>query len=348
MFELEEKIYFYGLLLLPLLVGLWLYSYFWRKRKEKEFGSPELIAYLSPERSQFKTLLKFVLSLLGITCLIIALVNPKIGTRVEKVKSRGVDIVFAVDISKSMLATDVAPNRLEKSKQIVSQLINRLGGDRIGIIAYSGSAFPVLPMTSDYGVAKMFLQSMTPEMISAQGTSIDQAIQMAASRYFSKKDKSNKLLIILSDGEDHSNNAVAAAELADEVKMRIITVGVGTENGGPIKIMENGVEQYLRDKNNQVVITKRDAKTLTEVAQTGKGGYVDGNSTKAVLDYVKNVLATTEKTEYGSSMMADYQSQFQWFLAFGFVFLFLDLFLWERKTRWIRKMNLFNEKNEVR
>lgn len=348
MFELEEKIYFYGLLLLPIFGALGLYSYFWRRRKVKEFGNPEMISYLSPDRSPFKSTLKFILSLLGLSCLIIALVNPKIGTRVEKVKSRGIDIVFAVDISKSMLATDVAPNRLEKSKQIVSQVINRLEGDRIGIIAYSGSAFPVLPMTSDYGVAKMFLQSMSPEMISAQGTSIDQAIQMAASRYFSKKDKTNKLLIILSDGEDHSNNAVEAAELADDVKMRIITVGIGTENGGPIKINENGVEKYLRDKNNQVVITKRDAKTLTEVAQTGKGGYVDGNATKAVLDYIKNTMATTEKTEYGSAMMADYQSQFQWFLGFGFAFLFLDLLLSERKTQWIRKLNLFNEKNEAR
>lgn len=314
----------------------------------KAFGNPELVAYLSPEQSRFKTTVKFILGVLGFTCLVIALVNPKIGTRVEKVKSRGVDLVFAIDISKSMLATDVVPNRLEKSKQIVSQLINRLGGDRIGIIAYSGSAFPVLPMTSDYGVAKMFLQSMSPEMISAQGTSIDQAIQMAASRYFSKKDKTNKILVILSDGEDHSNNAVAAAEIADDVKMRIITVGIGTEQGGPIKIMGNGGAEYLRDRNKQVVITKRDTKTLTEVAQTGKGGYVDGNTTKAVLDYLNTVLATTEKTEYGAAMMADYQAQFQWFLAFGFAFLFLDLFLLERKTLWLRKLNLFNEKNEVR
>ncbi|MFM2230925.1 MAG: hypothetical protein RL607_2183 [Bacteroidota bacterium] len=348
MYELESKLYFYGLLLVPLLLGMWWTARRWRRKKEREFAAPELLAYLSPERSPFKSNLKFFLVLFGVVFLIIGLVNPKIGTKVEKVKSRGVDIVFAIDVSKSMLATDVAPNRLEKSKQIVSQLINQLGGDRIGIIAYSGNAFPVLPMTSDYAVAKMFLQSMSPEMISAQGTSIDQAIQLAANRYFSAKDKSNKILVILSDGEDHSNQAVAAAELANEVKMRILTVGVGTENGGPIKINENGTTSYLRDKNGLVVITKRNSKVLEEVAQTGNGGYVDGNSTKAVVDYVKNTINSTEKTELGSALMADFQSQFQWFLGIGLILLFLDVVLWERKTQWLGKMNLFNEKDEVR
>lgn len=348
MYELESKIYFYGLLLLPILLGMWWAARIWRRKKEREFASAALLDYLSPERSRFKSNTKFFLGLLGIVFLIIGLVNPKIGTKVEKVKSRGIDIVFAIDVSKSMLAADVAPNRLEKSKQIVSQLINQLGGDRIGIIAYSGNAFPVLPMTSDYAVAKMFLQSMSPEMISTQGTSIDQAIQLTANRYFSAKDKSNKLLIILSDGEDHTNNAVAAAELANEVKMRILTVGVGTENGGPIKIIENGNATYLKDKNGQVVITKRNSKVLEEVAQKGNGGYIDGNVTKNVVDYVKNTINNTDKTELGSALMADYQSQFQWFLGIGLILLFLEVLFWERKTQWIGKMNLFNEKDEKR
>ncbi|MGV1012770.1 MAG: VWA domain-containing protein [Flavobacterium sp.] len=345
MYELEEKGYLYLLFVVPLLVLLFLYVQYWKRKKQAAFGDLDLVKKLSPEKSLFKPTLKFVLVVLGLTFLILALVNPKMGTKMEKVKRQGIDIVFAIDVSKSMLAEDVAPNRLEKSKQIVSQLINQLGSDRIGIIAYSGSAFPVLPMTSDYAVAKMFLQTMNPGMISSQGTSIDQAIDLAANNFFDKKDKTNKLLVIISDGEDHSDNAQNAAEDAQKLGLKIITVGVGTENGGPIPLKRNGVvESFQKDQDNQVVVTKRNASVLAAIAKSTKGGgYIDGNSTKTVLDYVKKVLDNTQKTEFEGTMMANYKSQFQWFLGFGFFCLFLDIFLTERKTKWVRKMNLFNE-----
>ena len=348
MYELEEKGYLYLLFVVPLLVLLFLYVQYWKRKKQAAFGDLDLVKKLSPEKSLFKPTLKFVLVVLGLTFLILALVNPKMGTKMEKVKRQGIDIVFAIDVSKSMLAEDVAPNRLEKSKQIVSQLINQLGSDRIGIIAYSGSAFPVLPMTSDYAVAKMFLQTMNPGMISSQGTSIDQAIDLAANNFFDKKDKTNKLLVIISDGEDHSDNAQNAAEDAQKLGLKIITVGVGTENGGPIPLKRNGVvESFQKDQDNQVVITKRNASVLAAIAKSTKGGgYVDGNSTKTVLDYVKKVLDNTQKTEFEGTMMANYKSQFQWFLGFGFFCLFLDIFLTERKTKWVRKMNLFNEEKK--
>ena len=348
MYELEEKGYLYLLFVVPLLVLLFLYVQYWKRKKQAAFGDLDLVKKLSPEKSLFKPTLKFVLVVLGLTFLILALVNPKMGTKMEKVKRQGIDIVFAIDVSKSMLAEDVAPNRLEKSKQIVSQLINQLGSDRIGIIAYSGSAFPVLPMTSDYAVAKMFLQTMNPGMISSQGTSIDQAIDLAANNFFDKKDKTNKLLVIISDGEDHSDNAQNAAEDAQKLGLKIVTVGVGTENGGPIPLKRNGVvESFQKDQDNQVVITKRNASVLAAIAKSTKGGgYVDGNSTKTVLDYVKKVLDNTQKTEFEGTMMADYKSQFQWFLGFGFFCLFLDIFLTERKTKWVRKMNLFNEEKK--
>ena len=344
MYELEEKGYLYLLIIIPVLAVLFLYVQFWKRKKQREFGDLDLIKKLSPEKSVFKPALKIIVVLIGLTFLIIALVNPKMGTKVEKVKRQGIDIVFAVDVSKSMLAEDVAPNRLEKSKQLVSQLINQLGSDRIGIVAYSGSAFPVLPMTSDYGVAKMFLQSMNPGMISSQGTSIDQAIDLATTKFFDKKDKTNKLLILISDGEDHSASYQDAVENATKIGVKIITVGVGTEKGGPIPLKRNGVlEGYQKDKDDQTVITKRDATILTAIAKGSKGGYIDGNSTKLVLDYVKKVLDNTEKTEFGATQMADLKSQFQWFLGFGFFLLFLDVFLLERRTKWVRKMNLFNE-----
>ena len=348
MYELEEKGYLYLLFVVPILVMLFLYVNYWKRKKQAAFGDLDLIKKLSPEKSLFKPTLKFVLVVLGLTFIILALVNPKMGTKMEKVKRQGIDIVFAIDVSKSMLAEDVAPNRLEKSKQIVSQLINQLGSDRIGIIAYSGSAFPVLPMTSDYAVAKMFLQTMNPGMISSQGTSIDQAIDLAANNFFDKKDKTNKLLVIISDGEDHSDNAKNAAEDAQKLGLKIVTVGVGTENGGPIPLKRNGfVESFQKDQDNQVVITKRNASVLAAIAKSTKGGgYVDGNSTKTVLDFVKKVLDNTQKTEFEGTMMADYKSQFQWFLGFGFFCLFLDIFLTERKTKWVRKMNLFNEEKK--
>lgn len=349
MFELEEKGYLYLLFVVPILVLLFLYIQYWKRKKQVAFGDLDLIKKLSPEKSIFKPVLKFSLVLLGLSFLILALVNPKMGVKIEKVKRQGIDIVFAIDVSKSMLAEDVVPNRLDKSKQLVSQLINQLGSDRIGIIAYSGSAFPVLPMTSDYAVAKMFLQTMNPGMISSQGTSIDEAINLAANNFFDKKDKTNKLLVIISDGEDHSDNAQNAAEDADKMGLKIITVGVGTEKGGPIPLKRNGVvESFQKDQDNQVVITKRNAEVLSVIAKSTKGGYVDGNSTKEVIDYVKKVLDNTQKTEFEGAMMANYKSQFQWFLGFGFFCLFLDVFLTERKTKWVRKMNLFNEEKENR
>ena len=344
MYELEEKSYLYFLIVIPLLALLFLYVQIWKRKKQKEFGDIELIKKLSPEKSVFKPFLKMGVVLLALTFLIIGLVNPKIGTKMETVKREGIDIIFAVDVSKSMLAEDVAPNRLEKSKQIVSQIINQLGNDRIGIIAYSGSAFPVLPITTDYGVAKMFLQGMNPGMVSSQGTSIDEAINLA-STFIDKKDKTNKLLIILSDGEDHSDNAESAAAEAKKLGLKIITVGVGTENGGPIPLKRNGVvESFQRDQNGDVVTTKRNTEVLKTIGKNTKGGYVDGNSTKEVLDYVKNALDNIEKTEFESTQMADFQSQFQWFLGFGFFLLLLDIFLLEKRTKWVRKMNLFNEK----
>lgn len=344
MYELEEKGYLYLLLILPVLVVFFLYVLYWKRKKQKEFGDLDLIKKLSPERSSFKPLLKMTVVLLALACLIMGLVNPKMGTKVETVKREGIDIVFAIDVSKSMLAEDVAPNRLEKSKQLVSQLINQLGSDRIGIIAYSGSAFPVLPITTDYSVAKMFLQGMNPNMISAQGTSLDEAINMAANKFFDKKDKTNKLLILISDGEDHSENAEDAAEEATKDGLKIITIGVGTEKGAPIPLKRNGiVDSFQKDQDGQVVVTKRNAEILDKIGKNSKG-YVDGNNTKTVVDFVKNALDNIQKTEFEGLQTANFQSQFQWFLGFGFFLLILDVFLLEGRTKWVRRMNLFNEK----
>lgn len=344
MYELEEKSYLYLLFILPVLAVVFLYLQFWKRKKQREFGDIALVKKLSPEKSIFKPTLKFIILIVSLACLIIGLVNPKMGTKLETIKREGIDIVFAIDVSKSMLAEDVAPSRLTKSKQIVSQIINQLGNDRIGIVAYAGSAFPVLPITTDYGVAKMFMQSMNTTMVSSQGTSLDDAIKLAAT-YFDKGNKTSKLLILISDGEDHSEGAKEAAEEANKEGMKIITIGVGTEKGAPIPLKSNGIIQsFQRDNANEVVITKLNQESLIEIAKITKGGYCNGNNTKEVLDYIKKTLENIQKTEFETTQMANFQSQFQWFLGIGFVLLFLDVFFLERKTSWIKKLNLFNEK----
>jgi len=341
--ELDEQKYLYLLFILPVVAVLFLFNLYWKRKKQREFGDLEVIKRLSPERSVFKPFLKLAVLLLALLALILGLVNPKIGTKVETVKREGIDIVFAMDVSKSMLCEDVAPSRLEKSKQIVSQIINQLGNDRIGIVAYAGSAFPVLPITSDYSVAKMFLQSMGPEMVSSQGTSLDDAIKLSGT-YFDDKSKTSKLMIMISDGEDHSEGAESAAEEAKKLGMKIVTIGVGTEKGGTIPLKRNGVvESYQRDNNGEIVVTKLNPNSLATIAKITGGGYVSGNNTKEVLEYIKATLDNIQKTEFEATQMADFQSQFQWFLGIGFVLLFLDIFFLERKTSWVNKLNLFNE-----
>lgn len=344
MYELDEKKYLYLLIAIPILAAIFLFNLYWKRRKQKEFGDLEMVRRLSPEKSVFKQTLKFSVFMLALACLIIALVNPKIGTKTETVRREGIDIVFAVDVSKSMLAEDVAPNRLEKSKQVVSQVINQLAGDRVGIVAYAGSAFPVLPITTDYASAKMFLQSMDTDMVSSQGTALDEAIELSAS-YFDKDDKgTSKMIILISDGEDHGEGADDVAEEAKKNGIKIITIGVGSEKGGPIPLKEGGrVDGFKRDSNGEVVITRRNAESLKAISRNSKG-YVDGNTTKDVVEYVKKSLENIERNEFESEQFTDFNSQFQWFIAIAFVLLAVDVFLLEKKTKWIRRMNLFNEK----
>ena len=344
MYELDEKKYLTLLFLIPILAMIFLFNLYWKRKKQREFGDYEMIKKLSPDQSTFKSTLKFGIILLVLAAIIIALVNPKIGTKTETVKREGIDVVFAVDVSKSMLCEDVAPNRLEKSKQIVSQIINQLAGDRIGIVAYAGSAFPVLPITTDYSVAKMFLQSMNTTIVSSQGTSLDEAIKLSAT-YFDDDKKTSKLLILISDGEDHSEGASEAAEEANKAGLKIITIGVGTEKGGPIPLKDGGhIVSFKRDQNNAVVVTKLNQAALKAIAKNTKGGYVNGNSTKEVLEYVKNALDNIEKTEFETQQFSDFNSQFQWFLGIAFFLLCFDFLLLERKTKWLKKLNLFNEK----
>lgn len=346
MYQLEQPIYFYLLLAIPVIVLLFLGVLIWKRQTQKKFANTDLLKKLSPNRSVFKPVFKLFIFCLAIACLAFALVNIKIGTKIENVKREGVDVVFALDVSKSMLAEDIAPNRIEKSKQLVTQILNSLGGDRIGIIGYAGSAFPQVPITTDFSSAKLFLNNMNTDMVSSQGTAMNEAIQMAKT-YYNDEDQVNRVLFIVSDGEDHEGNIESIAEEAAALGIKIYTIGVGTVQGGPIPIKRNGILQYYkRDQNDEQVITRLGEETLKQIAEEGNGEYIPGNNTKEVVETVTAILNGMDKKTFDSKQFTDFKDQFQWFLAGALFLLVLDILLLERKTAWLKKLNLFNEADE--
>ena len=344
MYQLEQPIYFYVLFAIPAVIVLYMLVLVWKKRAQKTFANKHLLEMLSPSKSNFKGVLKVLVVCLAIACLSFGLVNPKIGTKLETVKREGVDVVFALDVSKSMLAEDIAPNRLDKSKQLVNQIINTLAGDRIGIIGYAGSAFPQVPITTDFSSARLFLSGMNTNMVSSQGTAMTEAIQMAET-YYNDIEQKNRVLFIISDGEDHEGDYAAIAEQANEKGIKIYTIGVGTDKGDRIPIKRNGVVQsYKRDQNNEVVITRLNKTSLEEIAEAAEGTYINGANTKEVVEQVQNILGGMDKKEFDAKQFSDFKDQFQWFLAGALLLLLLDVFLLERKTKWINNLNLFNQK----
>jgi Ca-activated chloride channel family protein len=324
------------------MVLLFIADLLWKKKKQKDFASAKAMQTLAPNQSKNKQIIKAVLYLISLTAIVIGLVNPKIGTRIMTVKRQGVDIVFTLDVSKSMLAQDMAPDRLAKMKQLVSQIISNLGPDRVGIVGYAGSAFPMLPITTDHYAAKMYLQSMNTDMVSSQGTAFEDAIYVASNYYDNAK--TSKVMILISDGEDHGEEMDEAIAIAKSKDIKIITIGVGTEKGGPIPIRTSKGVEYKRDWDNEIVITKLNPNTLKHIAEATGGKYYYGSNTQEIVDLIKNELNKIEKTDFESQQIAEFQSQFQWFLGFAFILLFIDLFILERKTLWMKKINLFNER----
>ena len=344
MYQIEEPTYFYYLAIIPAIVVLFLLVLWWKKRIQKRFADSKLIQKLSPEKSTFKSFLKLIVFCFALFFLIISLANPKMGTKLETVKRQGVDIVFALDVSKSMVAEDIAPNRLEKAKQIITKVIENLGSDRIGIIIYAGSSYPLLPITTDYAAAKMFLQNANTEMVSNQGTAINDAIERALS-YYDNDEQTNRFLVIVSDGEDHQENTLELAKEAAEKGIKIYTVGIGTAKGGPIPLKDNGrVIAYKKDSKGMVVVTQINEQILREIANVGNGKYINGNKTQETIATIKEVLEKAEKNEFETKQFSDYEDQFQWFVGIGLLLLIIDVTLLDKKTKWVQKLNLFNEK----
>ena len=344
MYQLEEDFWFWLLLLVVGMLMMFMWTMIWKKKIKNKFASENLLKILSPEQSVFKSTFKHIILSLAIVSLIIALVNPKIGTKLETVKREGVDIVFAIDVSKSMLAEDIAPNRLEKAKQLTSQIIKNLVSDRVGIIAYAGKAFPQLPITTDYASARMFLQNMSTDMLSSQGTAIDEAIRLS-STYFDQDQSTERLLFIVSDGEDHNDVSYDMADLAAKNNITIYSIGVGTEKGSPIPIKKNGiVMSYKKDINGEVVITKLNKTYLENISDKTGGKFIDGTLTDDVIKEVVKILENTEKKEFDTQKFSEFEDQFQWFILTGLILIVIDIFMRDGKTIWIKNLNLFNEK----
>ena len=343
MFQLEEDIWFWLLFLVVGMVILFLWNALWKRKTKQLYASDDLLKRLSPSQSRFKATLKLVVLSLAVVCFCIALMNPKVGTKLETIKREGVDVVFAIDVSKSMLAEDVAPSRLEKAQQLTAQIINKLVSDRVGIIAYAGKAVPQLPITTDYAAAKMFLQNMNTEMLSSQGTAIDEAIQLSRT-YFNDAEQTNRVLVIISDGEDHKDLNLDVAKAAAKEGIRIFTIGVGSEKGGPIPLKRNGiVMRYKKNHKGETVITKLNAKTLTAIAEKANGLFIQGQNTEQVTEKFSEILNNLEKKEFEAKTFSEFKDQFQWFLGLGLFFLILDVLFLERKTAWLKRLNLFNE-----
>ena len=345
MYQLEETSYFYILLIIPIMIIGFLFLKTWKKNIQKKYISENLLQFLSPNISNFKPRIKLLFLILFILFSTIALVNPKIGTELKTVKREGVDIVFALDVSKSMLAEDIAPNRLEKAKRIVSEIINTLNNDRVGVIAYAATALPILPITDDYSTAKTFLQSLNTDMLSSQGTAIIQSINLAQ-KFYDDEDQTNRVLCILSDGEDHEVERQNLLELAERSGITIITIGLGSVKGAPIPIKENNiVKSYKKDENGDVVVTKLNTQLLNTIANSSSGIYIEGVNTELVVEEIAKRLKEMDKKEFESKQFVAYKDQFQWFISFAILFLSLELLVFEKKTYWVKKLNLFNEKN---
>jgi Ca-activated chloride channel homolog len=341
MFDLGNPQYQY-LLVVPIVVWV-VYMFYksWRKRKQAELADSALLAQINPNQSNRKSVIKQVFQLLGLIALVIALMNPKIGTRLETVTRKGVDVVFAIDVSKSMLAEDVAPSRILKAKQILSKAIDELVNDRIGIIVYAGKAYAQLPLTTDYTAAKMFLRTIDTDMVPTQGTDIGNAVEMALS-YFESGKEQNRVLFILSDGESHEEGALEASQLASENGIIINAIGLGTLQGGPIPIKRNGIiKGYKKDGSDNVVVTKMDPEMLQQLALSTDGAFIDGTHTKETITFIKDALSKMEQVESETEMFTDYEDQFQWFLGLALFFFILDFITPNRKTLWLRKINLF-------
>jgi Ca-activated chloride channel family protein len=339
MFRFANPDYLYLLLVLPVLILLYIYAIVRKKKALKKYGNPELLAELMPEVSYKRQHWKFWLLSGAIAVIIFVIAGPQFGSKLETVKRQGVEIMVCLDVSNSMLAEDMSPNRLEKAKQMLSRLTDGFVNDKVGLIVFAGDAFTQLPITSDYISAKMFLSSINPSMVSSQGTAIGAAINLAV-RSFTPNEASDKTIILITDGENHEDDAISAATNAAEKGIHVNIVGMGQPNGSPIPIESNN--NFMKDREGNVVITKLNEQMCQDIAVAGGGMYVRADNTNSALRALQNEIAKMTKSEIDSKVYSEYDEQFQilaWIALFLLIVEFLTL---DRKSRVFRKIKLFS------
>ncbi|MBA4321426.1 MAG: hypothetical protein C0408_01280 [Odoribacter sp.] len=340
MFRFANPEYLYLLLLLPLLILLWILNEYRKRRAMMRFGNIELVKKLIPELSKIRPALKFVLQLIALSLGIIMLARPQFGSRIEEVKRQGVEVILALDVSNSMLAGDIQPDRLERAKQAISRLVESLDNDKIGLIVFAGDAYTQIPVTTDYISAKIFLSVIGPEMVSKQGTAIGSAISLAR-RSFSPGTGKSKALIIITDGENHEDDPVAMAKEASDEGIVIHTIGIGSTEGVPVSVVSNGKKDYLKDANGNTVITKLNENILRDIAIAANGIYVKANNSNIGLDGVYKEIKKLKKQELEGKMFTEYNDQFQIFAGAALLLLLIDFMIMERRNRRLSNLRIF-------
>jgi Ca-activated chloride channel family protein len=345
MLKFEHIKFLYLLLALLPLTSLFIWYVWWRKNAFTRLGDLALIQKLSPDRPRIKFVFKYILLFLAFASLVIAIANPQIGTRYEKVKRTGVDVMIALDVSKSMLAEDIKPNRLDRSKEFISRFIERLQSDRIGLIVFAGKAYLQMPITIDYSAAKLFLRNINTDMVPTQGTAIAEAIQLSMNA-FNAEDKKHKVLVIITDGENHEGNVLEMAEQATEQGIVIYTIGVGSPKGAPIPSYRNGIQaDFKRDNAGNIVLSKLNETALQQLSVKGDGKYFRLSTGTQEIDGIINEISGMEKKDFEESIFTDYEDQFQYFILLSIVLLLIEFFISDRKSLWWKNINeLFKPK----
>lgn len=346
MFRFANSHFLYLLIILPVLIALYIVFIQLNKRNMGKFASSMFFDILMPDRSPFRKNLKFMLYLMILSVLIIALARPQFGSRLEEVKREGIEMIIALDVSRSMLAEDIKPNRLVRAKQAIVNLVNRMQDDKIGMIVFAGDAYTQLPMTTDYISARLFLANINTEIVSKQGTAIASAIELGM-KSFTQDQEASKVIVIISDGENHEGDAIQAAKSAQEKGINIYTIGMGSVQGAPIPMARrSGQGGFLKDRQGEVIISRMDASMLRKIAQAGKGDFFRASTGNVGLNKLYSDLNSLNKSEIETKVYSEYEDQFHYFVALALLLLLLDVLILEKKNQYLMRFSLFKTGND--
>lgn len=328
------------LLVIPVAVAAYIYYTRKKRRQLQEFGDPELLSELMPNASRVRPNVKFSLLMLALTLLIFASAQPQYGTKEQTIKRQGIEVMFALDVSNSMLAEDVAPNRLERAKQMLSKLIDKMEDDKVGLIVFAGDAFVQLPITADYVSAKMFLQTIQPDLIKTQGTAIGAAINTCV-RSFGGESEASRVIILITDGENHEDDAKTAAEEAKKKGIKVMVVGIGKPEGTPIPVA--GTNNFMKDRQGNVVVSRLNEDMCKQIAAAGDGLYVRCDNTNTAMRALQKEIDTLAKADIETKVFTDYNEQYQSFVLLALLILIIDFFIFNRKNKRLSKINIFED-----